>query len=1164
MADGMLHTVSLDDKYTVAEGRVLLTGTQALVRLPLMQRQRDAAAGLNTAGFISGYRGSPLGGVDQALWKAAKHLDAHRVVFKPGINEDLAATAVWGTQQLGLSKAARHQGVFALWYGKGPGVDRSMDVIKHGNGAGSSAEGGVLLVTGDDHACKSSTFPHQSEQAYIAAMVPVLHASSVQDILDLGLHGWAMSRFSGCWVALKLVSDVADATSIVEVSPSRPAITVPQDYPLPAGGLNFRWPDPPTAQEQRLITHKLPAVLAYARANKLDRVIFQAPTPRLGLIAPGKAYLDVRQALDELGLSEADATALGLSLYKVAMPWPLEPEGAKAFALAHPALLVVEEKRALIEPQLKDILYRLPHETRRPDVIGKKDLSGAPLLPEFGELSVARLAIIIGQQLVALGAPEWLAERVEALVKAAPAQLIDLIERKPHYCSGCPHNSSTVVPEGSRVLGGIGCHYMALWMERKTETFSQMGGEGVAWVGTAPFTDEKHIFANLGDGTYFHSGLMAIRAAVAGKVNITYKILYNDAVAMTGGQKVDGQLSVADITKQLAAEGVTRIVVVADDPHKYGFLPTLTGKFARGTTVEHRDNLESVQRALREVEGVSVLIYDQTCAAEKRRRRKRGKMADPKRRVVINELVCEGCGDCSTKSNCLSVMPLDTEWGRKRSIDQSSCNKDFSCLKGFCPSFVTLEGAELRKPEPVGIAGLPPIPDITAPALGDTPWNILITGIGGTGIITIGALLAMAAHLEGKAASVLDQTGLAQKGGAVLSHIRLAKSPAALHAVRLAASSADLILAGDLVVTASKEGLAYTDPARTHAIINTHETIVADFTRNPDSKVPSNALLERLSKRCTTQGVSTVDATALATALFGDSIATNLFLLGFAWQKGLIPLSASAIEKAIELNAVQVVMNIDAFRSGRAAAHAPAAVAALAKPAEKPAPHLTLSTDLDEIINRRIAFLTAYQDEKYAERYVRLVMEVRRLEREKVPGSTNLTEAVARTFFKLMAYKDEYEVARLQTDERFLARLKADFTGNYRLNFHLAPPIFPLRNKATGEPKKLHFGPWMLPVFRLLARMKRLRGSPYDLFGWLPERKLERKLIADYEAQLREVLPRVNMNTHTTITRLAALPEQIRGYGHIKDRSLEKVRKEEAELRQQLGLSQTRSKAQIG
>ena len=1135
MADGShLHAVNLDDKYTVTEGRVLLNGMQALVRLPLMQRQRDAQAGINTAGFISGYRGSPLGGLDQALWKAQKHLDAHRIVFKPGINEDLAATAVWGSQQTALSPGARHEGVFAMWYGKGPGVDRSADVIKHANVAGSSAKGGVLAVTGDDHACKSSTFPHQSEQLFIASMVPILHAADVQDVLDLGLHGWAMSRYSGCWVALKLVSDVADSTAVVEVSPSRPAIKLP----TPPLNLGLRWPDQPPLQEERIIREKLPAVLQYARTNRLDYAPLLSTKPRLGLIATGKSYTDMRTALQLLGLSDDEARSLGISVYKVAMPWPLEPEGISEFAAAHNTLLVIEEKRAIIETQLKELMYT--HEVR-PGILGKRDLSNNPLISETGELQPTRLAVIIGQQLMALGGADHLQQRIDALVKAEPDKLIDLIERKPHYCSGCPHNTSTKAPSGSRVLAGIGCHYMAIWMERQTETFSQMGGEGVAWVGTAPFTDEKHIFANLGDGTYYHSGLLAIRAAVAGQVNITYKLLFNDAVAMTGGQPVDGPLSVPQISHQLKAEGVKRIAVVTDEPHKYG-----NAAFAAGVTIEHRDELERIQKELRETEGVSVIIYDQTCAAEKRRRRKRGKFPDPARRVVINELVCEGCGDCSVKSNCLSVVPVETEFGTKRTIDQSSCNKDFSCIKGFCPSFVTIEGGELRKPAATGIAGLSEPPEITPPAL-NGPWHGLVTGIGGTGIITIGALLAMAAHLEGKAASTLDQTGLAQKGGAVYTHVNIANTPAELHAVRLAYGTADTLMAGDLVVSASREGLSYVSPARTRAVVNTHETIVADFTRDPNSRIPSQGLLQRLSGKLS--ATHTIEATHLATALFGDSIATNLFILGVAWQKGLIPLSHKAIERAIELNGVQVTMNLGAFKAGRIAAVKPDELRILAKPPVEPAGHLRLSKDIDEQINRRIAFLPAYQDKKYAERYARLVMDVRRSEREKAGSSSALSEAVAKYFFKLMAYKDEYEVARLHTEGSFLKRIESEFGGQYKLNFHMAPPLFAKRDKATGELKKASYGPWLLPLLRILAKLRFLRGTSLDIFGYTAERRTERQLIEDYEKLLREqVLPALTSGNHSIAVSLASLPESIRGYGHVKERNLKLATTEQQRL----------------
>ena len=1158
-ADGAFNgSIGLDDKYTTTQGRVLLSGIQALVRLPLMQRQRDAAAGLNTAGFISGYRGSPLGGVDQALWKASKHLDAHRVVFKPGVNEDLAATSVWGTQQLHLSPGARHQGVFSMWYGKGPGVDRSLDVIKHANAAGSSRYGGVLAVCGDDHACKSSTFPHQSEQALISAMVPVLHTACVQDVLDYGLLGWAMSRFSGCWTGLKMVSDTADATAVVHVAPTRPTIILPDEFMMPEGGLNLRWPDPPAGQEERLLKYKLPAVLAFARANKLDHEELHSAAPRFGIMATGKAYTDVRQALAELGISPALADELGISVYKVAMPWPLENEGARAFASRQRVVLVAEEKRGIIEPQLKDILYSLPAD-QRPAVLGKRDLSGAPLLPEHGELSVLRLALVIAQQLQALGAPDWLAGKIEQLKAREPDKLADLIERKPHYCSGCPHNSSTVVPEGSRVLGGIGCHYMALWMERKTETFSQMGGEGVAWVGTAPFTDEKHIFANLGDGTYFHSGLMAIRAAVAGQVNITYKILFNDAVAMTGGQPVDGPLSVPMITRQLRAENVSRIAVITDEPKKYG----LAADFAAGVTIHHRDTLEQLQRELREVPGVSVLIYDQTCAAEKRRRRKRGKFPDPAKRVMINELVCEGCGDCSVKSNCLSVVPVETEWGRKRTIDQSSCNKDFSCLKGFCPSFVTVEGGELKKPAPTGTAGLPTAPNVTLPSLSQ-PWNMLITGIGGTGIVTVGAIVAMAAHLEGKAASVLDQTGLAQKGGAVYSHVRIAAHTADLHAVRLPAGGADAIIAGDAVVSGGREGLSYANNERTGAIINTHETIVADFTRNPNSKVPTLGLVARIASKVKPGAASPIAGTELATALFGDSIATNLFLLGCAYQKGLVPVSATAIEKAIELNGAQVEMNISAFKAGRTAISHPEAVQALAKPPVAPAGHYRVSTDLDEIINRRISFLTDYQDKAYAERYARLVLEVRRAERDLATGTTSLSEAVAKNFFKLMAYKDEYEVARLQTEGSFLARVGSSFTGTYRLRYHMAPPLLARRDPVSGQPLKMSFGSWLLPVLKVLARLKVLRGTPFDLFGYTAERKMERALIEEYEGLIRQLLAQLTSTQHGAAVKLASLPEMIRGYGHIKARNVALAKAEQTKLLDELQLRPSVKDLKVG
>ncbi|WP_029009780.1 indolepyruvate ferredoxin oxidoreductase family protein [Azospirillum halopraeferens] len=1148
-----LATVTLEDKYALEQGRVYLTGTQALVRLPMMQRRRDAAAGLNTAGFASGYRGSPLGGLDQGFWNARRFLEKHHIVFRPGVNEELGATAVWGTQQVGLFPGATHDGVFAMWYGKGPGVDRSGDVFKHANAAGTARHGGVLVLAGDDHACKSSTFPHQSEHAFVHAMIPVLNPAGVQEILDYGLIGWAMSRYSGCWIAMKTIAETVDSSASVYVDPHRVDIRMPDDFVMPPGGLNIRWPDPPPEQEHRLMRHKLYAALAFARANALDRVVIASPRPRLGIVTTGKSYLDVRQALDELGISDAMAADLGITVYKVAMPWPLEREGARHFAEGLEEIIVVEEKRAVIENQLKEQLYNW-HPDVRPRVVGKFDENGEWILPSAGELSPAQIGVVIGRRLLTFVDNEQIRRRVEFLdrqekQKAHKAR----VERKPTFCSGCPHNSSTVVPDGSRALAGIGCHYMATWLDRKTDTFTQMGGEGVPWVGQAPFTTEKHVFANLGDGTYYHSGILAIRQAIAADVNITYKVLFNDAVAMTGGQPVDGTLTVPLLARQLSAEGVKRIVVLSDEPEKYDAgsgLPPYTA-------VEHRDELDRIQRELREEGGVTVLIYDQTCAAEKRRRRKRGRMADPAKRVVINELVCEACGDCSVKSNCVSVVPVETEFGRKRQIDQSSCNKDYSCLNGFCPSFVTVHGGTLRKPRPAAGGG----PDVSAlpqPVLPDIavrPWSIYVTGVGGTGVVTVGALLGMAAHLEGKGVGVLDMTGLAQKGGAVTSHIRIGTTPEDIHSVRIAAGGADAVIACDVVVAAAGDGLSKMVAGRTRAVVNAHETITADFIKRRDFKVPVEDLVGDIRAACGGDAmVSAADATRLATALLGDSIAANPFMLGFAWQKGLIPLSAEALLKAIELNGAAVAMNTRAFEWGRLAAHDPAAVEAAARPPAAAASDAAildqrrLSAGPDEVIDRRAAFLTAYQDAAYAGRYRALVDRVRAAEAKAMPGSTALTEAVARGFFKLMAYKDEYEVARLYTESGFFDQLDRMFEGDWRVQFHLYPPILGDHEADGREPKKKTYGPWMRKALALLARGRRLRGTALDPFGWLPERRTERRLIADYEATIAEVLGRLTRANHAIAVEIAGLPLDIRGYGPIKERNLADARAREARL----------------
>jgi len=1140
-----LAAVSLDDKYALERGRIFLTGIQALVRLPMVQRQRDAAAGLNTACFISGYRGSPLGGFDQQLWAAKPFIERNHIHFQPGVNEDLAATAVWGSQQGEIFGQSRYEGVFAIWYGKGPGVDRSGDALKHGNSAGSARHGGVLCLAGDDHMAKSSTLAHQSEYAMVDASMPILNPSGVQEFLDLGLFGWALSRYSGCWVALKTTSDAAESTASIHVAPERIEIVQPDDFEMPPGGLNIRWPDSPLEQEERLHRHKLYAALAFARANKLDRTVIDSPNRRFGIVTTGKSYLDVRQALEDLGIDEAMAAEVGLSLYKVGLVWPLEREGIRQFAEGLDEILVVEEKRAVIENQLKEQLYNWRADVR-PRVIGKFDEDGEWILPSINELTPARIAQVIARRIARFHTSEAIEKRLKFLLEkeAALTREPAPMTRIPYFCSGCPHNSSTKVPEGSKALAGIGCHYMVQWMDRETETFTQMGAEGVNWVGQAPFSDLKHVFVNLGDGTYFHSGILAIRASVAAHVNITYKVLYNDAVAMTGGQSMDGPLDPAMITRQVYAEGAKRIVVVSDEPEKYSG----DTEWAPGVKVEHRDRLDAVQRDLREVEGVSVLVYDQTCAAEKRRRRKRGTYPDPPKRVFINELVCEGCGDCSVQSNCLSVVPVESEYGRKRAIDQSSCNKDFSCLKGFCPSFVTVHGGGPRRHSAVSQDG-GELPDLPAPEIADldAPYGILVTGVGGTGVVTIGALLGMAAHIEGKGCSLLDMTGLAQKGGAVVSHVRLAPKPEDLHSVRLSAGGAQLLLGCDLVVAAGFESLSKVETGETRLIVNCQETVTGDFTRNPDYHFPTKQLRQLIEDTAGPEATDFLDATRLATALIGDSIATNLFVLGYAWQKGLVPVSEAALMQAIELNGVAVENNKRAFSWGRAAAHDLAAVEAVAAPRHEVRAH-HLSQSLEELVERRGRFLTAYQNAAYAAGYSRLVERARQAETDKAPGLSGFANAVARYYFKLLAYKDEYEVARLYCDPAFRQALNEQFEGDTKLQVHLAPPLLPGSDPNSGVPAKRAFGPWIFTAFRLLAKFKGLRGTPLDPFGHTADRKRERHLIVEYEALIDELIAGLGHDNHALAVELAAIPEQIRGYGHVKTAHLDDAKAREAQL----------------
>ena len=1160
-----LETVTLDDKYSLGHGRAFMSGVQALVRLPMLQRARDAAAGLNTAGFISGYRGSPLGSYDQALWAAKKHLAAQNIVFQPGVNEELAATAVWGTQQLDLyPQTKKFDGVFGIWYGKGPGVDRSSDVFKHANMAGTAQHGGVIAVAGDDHVSKSSTAAHQSDHIFKACGLPVFFPSSVQDILDMGVHAFAMSRFSGVWSGMKTIQEVVESSSSVLVDPDRVKIIIPEDFQMPPGGLHIRWPDPPLEQEARLMDYKWYAALAYIRANKLNHNVIAGPNDRFGIIASGKAFNDTRQALSDLGLDEDTCHQLGIRLHKVNVVWPLEASITRDFAQGLQEILVVEEKRQVIEYQVKEELYNWRADVR-PNVLGKFDeAEGAEPGGEWGrsnpsdnwllrakaDLTPAIIAKAIAKRLKKLGVPAAVIARMDerlAIIEARERALMELKvdtgERAPWFCSGCPHNTSTRVPEGSRAVAGIGCHFMATWMDRSTSTFSQMGGEGVGWVGQASFTTDQHVFANLGDGTYFHSGLLAIRQAIASGVNITYKILYNDAVTMTGGQPIgerpEGH-SVLQIMQSLRAEGVAKLVIVTDEPEKYE-----GAKLLDGVEVHHRDELDRIQREFRELKGTTAIIYDQTCATEKRRRRKRGTLVDPEKRVVINELVCEGCGDCSVQSNCLSVEPLETEFGRKRRINQNSCNKDYSCVKGFCPSFVTVEGGQLKKPkkETRGApSGLPELPEPVLP-VAESAWGIVVGGVGGTGVITIGQLLGMAAHLEGKGVVTQDAGGLAQKGGATWSHIQIANRPEDIYTTKVDTAKADLVIGCDPIVAAAKYTLTVMQPGRTYVAMNSHGTPTAAFVTDPGWQFPGGNCESAITAAVGTDLLGSFDAEQVAVQMIGDSIYTNPLMLGFAWQKGRVPLSHAALMRAIELNGVQVDNNKAAFEWGRRCAHDLTSVQALFRAAQ--VIEFVKRPTLPEMLAKRVDFLTAYQNAAYAQTYRSFVDKVRAIEAPL--GKTTLTEATARYLFKLMAYKDEYEVARLHTDAGFLGKVNAMFEGDFKINYHLAPPLIAVKNEK-GELQKQKFGPWMLTAFKLLARLKGLRGTPMDVFGRTEERKIERALIDEYKASMEEVLASLSAENHAAAVEIARIPEAIKGYGHVKARHLAAARPQWAAL----------------
>ena len=1184
-----LETVTLDDKYSLDYGHAFMSGVQALVKLPMLQRLRDQLHGKNTAGFISGYRGSPLGGYDQALWKAAPYLKAQNIVFQPGVNEELAATALWGTQQLGFSPPGTNKfdGVFGIWYGKGPGVDRCSDVFKHANMAGTTEFGGVIAVAGDDHIAKSSTAAHQSDHIFKACGLPVFFPANVQEILDLGIHAFAMSRFSGVWAGMKTIQEIVESSATAMIDPERVNIVIPTDFQMPPGGLHIRWPDAALDQEARLFDYKWYAALAYIRANKLNYNSIESKNDRFGLIASGKAYNDTRQALLDLGLDDATCRRIGIRLHKVGVVWPLEAQLTREFATGLQEILVVEEKRQVIEYQLKEELYNWRADVR-PNILGKfneledahgrADFTGGEwsmpnpsantLLRANADLSPAIIAKAIAQRLKKLGmdggegsdirhridAQLAILQAKEQSMQVQTVQQLSDAERQPWFCSGCPHNTSTKVPEGSRAMAGIGCHFMSIWMDRSTIGFTQMGGEGVPWVGQQPFTTDQHIFANLGDGTYFHSGLLAVRQAIAAGVNITYKILYNDAVAMTGGQPVgerpEGH-SVVQIAQSMRAEGAAKIVVVTDEPEKYAGVTLVDG-----VAVHHRDELDTIQKQFREIKGTTVIIYDQTCATEKRRRRKRGTMVDVAKRVVINELVCEGCGDCGVQSNCLSIEPLETDFGRKRTINQSSCNKDYSCVKGFCPSFVTVEGGQLIKSskkaaQANGLTNpfiLSALPQPAIPASTEA-YGIVVAGVGGTGVITIGQLLGFAAHIEGKGIVTQDAGGLAQKGGATWSHVLIADHQNDIRTTRVAMAGADLIIGCDPIVAANKETTLRMWAGRTHVALNAHSTPTAAFVKNANWLNPSQSCVDSITNIVgqdgESSGVSAFNADALATSMMGDSIYTNPIMLGYAWQKGWVPLQKASLMRAIELNAVAVDNNKTAFEWGCRAAHHWPEVEALLLSTQNPAQTIEFKKrdSLEEVIAKRVEFLTAYQNAAYASKYVDFIEKIRHKEQALKANAPvknlPLTEAVARNLFKLMAYKDEYEVARLHSDGTFEKKVAAMFEGDYRLNYHLAPPLIAKKNDR-GELQKQQFGPWMLTSFKLLAKLKGLRGTAFDIFGKSAERQLERALIADYLGSMEVVLNKLsldNMQTHMPMALdIARIPESIKGFGHVKDR----------------------------
>ncbi|WNC73617.1 indolepyruvate ferredoxin oxidoreductase family protein [Thalassotalea psychrophila] len=1136
--------IKLQDKYERNNDNAYMTGSQALVRALLEQRWLDEKNGLNTAGFISGYRGSPMTAMDVQLWREEKRLTDNHIKFIPGINENLAMTSVWGTQQIEYFGDGKYDGVFSMWYGKGPGLDQTLDGLRQGNWHGSSKHGGALILAGDDPNMASTINNYHSEVLFEDLLMPVLFPADIQEVLDLALMGVALSRFSGAWVGYKLLPETIETSARVNIAENRFDIKYPE-FDFPEGGVNSRKVDSPYAQEQRIKEHKLRAALAFSRANNLNKLSFNSSNAKIGIVAMGKIWRDTMQSLKDLGLEESDLENLGVRILKVSMPFPADLETYREFAQGLEQVIVIEDKREIIEKAMVQACYDLP-EAQRPQILGRHDEHGNILLSNSGNITTDDITRALAKRLLDITPNDSVATNLATLensgCKLGNLPTLDMA-RLPYFCSGCPHNTSTITPDGSRSFGGVGCHFMANWMERDVDLYTHMGGEGGTWIGLSNFVNTKHMFQNLGDGTYYHSGSLAVRAAIAANVNITYKILYNDAVAMTGGQPVDGPISVNSIADQMRAEGIERIAVVTDEPEKYKTYRA----FPKGTTINHRDELDLVQRELREIPGVTILIYDQTCASEKRRRRKRGKFPDPAKRMFINDRVCEGCGDCGEKSNCLSVEPKSTEFGRKRAVNQSTCNKDYRCNDGFCPSFVTVLGGKVRKGKGAAssIADLPHIPDATPYELqGDTTFNIIITGVGGTGVITVGQILGMAAHVDNKGVSVVEQLGFAQKGGPVKSHVKIGNNANAIKGVRITAGQADLLLGCDMLAGSDNETLSMVKEGKTFAVVNNHQAITGEFTRDGDLQYPIDAVKARLEGSLG-NNLEFIEANKVATQLMGDSIASNFFVVGYAWQNGQIPLTEHSILKAIELNGVAIEFNQQAFMWGRIFANDQSAVLRLIEGGENNDAEIK---SLAERIELRVKDLTEYQNADYAARYKALLEKVSASEQTLDITDNSLTQAVALYAYKLMAYKDEYEVARQYASSDFLDKLNTQFEGDFKLEFNLAPPMIAPKDKVTGLPKKIRLGGWMLKAFGILAKFKGLRGTAFDIFGKTAERKMERQLIEDYFDMIENVLVNLEAKNYSIAVEIAELPDLVRGFGHVKEANFEKYESEKEKL----------------